>query len=154
MKLNHLKIPSHDKKYYNYRNLDTLKDLMTYQRLDSDIEKYKNKGTYTYLFNIVEGLKKDNANQIRKASYKLFLYLKHDVIRLARHQNEDGINQSIKEEYGIFLPNVVRYFLKKSLAEYYIIDCGIVENQHEFIGTVIGYIETFPNKEYQDMTFP
>lgn len=151
MKLNYLKIPSHDQKYYNYRNLDTLKDLMTYQRLDSDIEKYKSKGTYTYLFNIVESLKKDNANQIRKASYKLFLYLKHDVIRLARHQNEDNINQSIKEEYGIFLPNVVRYFLKKSLAEYYIIDCGIVENQHEFIGTVIGYIETFPNKEYQDL---
>ena len=31
------------------------------------------------------------------------------------------------------------------------IDCGIVDKQHEFIGTVTGYIETFPNKEYQNL---
>ena len=43
MKLNHLKIPSHDKKYYNYRNLDTLKDLITYYPRDyEDRSKPKN----------------------------------------------------------------------------------------------------------------
>lgn len=150
MKLKKLKIPKDDQRYLLYRKINTVKDLVTYPKIDNDIKKYKAKGMYSHIVNIVESLKKDNANQIRRASYALFLWLKHDIVRLAQHQNEDNINYSIKDKYGIFLPNTVRYFLKKGLENHHIIDCGVVNNQHEFIGTIKGYIETLPLPQYQE----
>lgn len=149
LKIKTLKIPQKDIKYITYRKIHTVKELMTYPKLERDMEKYKIKGTYTSIVNIVESLKKDNANQIRRASYALYLWLRHDIIKLSQHKNEDEINFLINDKYGIFLPNTVRYFLKKELETNRIIDCGVFNNRHEFIGTLKGYIETIPNIDYQ-----